>query len=450
MAPSISSIAKAMLLCFFISACGGNSGEDNDVSINAPPKFSSQARIQIEDDSRGQIYQATAIDPDADRLTFFLFGGDDVSTFEITSSGTLSLAEPANYEAPTDADKDNVYKVKLAVSNGRAVETIDLVVEVVDVPTPTEQLSEWSLLGSAPWSPRDSSGELVQNGRLWIIGGWVSSYEPALRDVWTSSNGVDWTRVVAEAPWSHSDLAMAVTFKGRAWLMGGYDLGRLPSASASNRVWSSMDGADWTYEGAAPWSARLGAGIVVFNDRIWVIGGVERYYDGKKDSLKNDVWYTEDGTTWKLASSSAPWSPRAYHNVVAYKGRIYLFGGGNYVPNFEQYNDVWSSADGVNWRRETSRAEWLPRIWAAAVVYNDRIWLLGGHGRRNNADPVTAFNLNDVWTSTDGTRWTQMLSSKIWGPRHEASAWVANDQIYIGGGYNGSFLNSEVWVLQKR
>jgi len=34
----------------------------------------------------------------------------------------------------------------------------------------------------------------------------------------------------------------------------------------------------------------------------------------------------------------------------------------------------------------------------------------------------------------------------IWSPRHEHSAWVLRDRIWVGGGY-GEELDSEVWSL---
>lgn len=439
----------ALALTWAVVSCGGGGDGSQPPINNSAPQFTSAAQFQVEDDTAGVVYLATAVDAEGHQLTYSLSGGPDVSAFEITAAGSLSFAEPANFEAPADLDRDNVYNVQLRVSDGLASDTLNLVITVVDVPTPVVQGPAWSLLGRAAWTPRDSSGEAVLNGQLWIMGGWVSSFQPALRDVWTSSDGVNWTQSTTQAPWTHSDLPMSITFQERVWMMGGYDQGRLPSATASNEVWSSLDGAEWKLEGTAPWSARLGAGIVVFNNRMWVIGGAERYFDGTQGSLLNDVWYTEDGRTWRAATTAAAWSPRAFHNALAYNGRIYVFGGGNYAPEFQQYNDVWSSADGVSWRRETSRAEWLPRIWAAAVVYDNKMWLLGGHGRTTAADPSTGFNLNDVWFSTDGARWVKVLSPSNWGPRHEASAWVANDRIYVGGGFDGNALTNEVWSLAR-
>ena len=72
---------------------------------------------------------------------------------------------------------------------------------------------------------------------------------------------------------------------------------------------------------------------------------------------------------------------------MALGDRMYVLGGGSYVFNgdepgnptgYRAYNDVWSSADGVHWRRETAAAPWHPRIWFSATAYRDRLWVVGG------------------------------------------------------------------------
>src|SRR3990172_834721 len=86
----------------------------------------------------------------------------------------------------------------------------------------------------AAWQPRDSQGEVVFDDKLWIMGGWFSSTEPAPRDVWCSADGKDWRCVLPEAPWKHSDLSMALVFQGRMWMMGGWYNGRLPGHEPGN------------------------------------------------------------------------------------------------------------------------------------------------------------------------------------------------------------------------
>jgi hypothetical protein len=306
-----------------------------------------------------------------------------------------------------------------------------------------EAAPDWVLVTKdAGWKPRDSQGEVVFNDKLWIFGGWHDSYSAPPRDVWSSPDGKTWELVEQTAPWKHSDLSMSVSFKGKMWFMGGWYNGRLPGHSASNEVWSSADGKSWTQETAnAGWSPRLAAGLVVFKDRMWILGGTENYYFGDAKALKNDVWSSADGKTWQQETANAPWSPRAYHQAVVLNGRIYVLGGGNYVPEYHAKNDVWSSADGVHWEQVTENAPWHERLWFSSVVYQGRIWVLGGWS--NNP----AKNWGDVWSSSDGKTWTELKSRQIWKARHEHSAFVFKDRLWIAGGH-AQPLSREVWSLE--
>jgi hypothetical protein len=73
----------------------------------------------------------------------------------------------------------------------------------------------------APFQPRDSQGEFVHDGHLWILGGWYSPEKIGPRDVWKFPDGVNWTCTVDETPWEHSDLPATVVHFGRLWIMGG-------------------------------------------------------------------------------------------------------------------------------------------------------------------------------------------------------------------------------------
>ena len=306
-----------------------------------------------------------------------------------------------------------------------------------------DRVLDWvKVTDRASWQPRDSSGEVVFKDHMWLLGGWFDSFHSPPRDVWSSADGKDWKRVTKEAPWRHSDLPMTLVFKDRMWLLGGWTDGRLKTHSASSEVWASADGEKWEQvTRQAGWSPRLAAGAVVFKDRMWILGGTEDYYFGDEKSLKNDVWSSADGKEWKRETASAPWSPRAYHQAVVHDGKIWVMGGGNYVPKYHAVNDVWCSADGVHWEQVTKAAAWSPRLWFSAVVYRDRMWVLGGWS--NNPSK----NWGDVWYSRDGKEWTRLRSKVVWKERHEHSAYVFKDRIWIAGGH-AQPLSSEVWSLE--
>ena len=64
----------------------------------------------------------------------------------------------------------------------------------------------WTLAANpAPWTGRGSNGIVVYDNKLWVLGGTVFS-EPLYQftecnDVWSSSDGINWTNVLPHAPW---------------------------------------------------------------------------------------------------------------------------------------------------------------------------------------------------------------------------------------------------------
>ena len=293
----------------------------------------------------------------------------------------------------------------------------------------------------AQWQARDSQGEFVYKDHLWVMGGWFTAKDPNPRDVWKSPDGKNWTCVTEVAPWEYSDLPGSLVFKKQMWMLGGR---KVPGTACSNEVWSTKDGADWRLVNAsAPWRKRLGASSVVFKNRMWIMGGTENFYQNNDSTLMNDVWSSADGVNWRLETDNAPWSKRAHGQAVVFDGKIWMMGGGHRAPKAIPTNDVWCSSDGVNWEQVTGSAPWRPRLWFSTLVYRDRMWVIGGWSSEKEG------NCSDVWYSKDGKNWTELKSDVIWSKRHEHAAFVFRDKIWVAGGATGDnhLLDSQVWSL---
>lgn len=294
----------------------------------------------------------------------------------------------------------------------------------------------------AQFAPRDSCGEVVHNDRMWLLGGWFNSNIIGPTDVWSSADGAAWELATDAAGWQAGDLPTTVVHDGRMWLMGGWYAGRLPEGRGSSEVWASADGMQWECVNSTPgWTPRCGAAGAVFDGRMWVLGGTEQYFFGDDGDLRNDVWCSADGVTWAQATAQAPWAPRAYHGALQFDGKLWVFGGGQYLPTYHGYNDVWSSIDGVNWTLVTEHAPWPARIWFSAVVYRDCMWVLGGWSN----DPSR--NWNDVWYSRDGVTWHELRTETVWSERHEHSAYVFDDKLWVVAGNEWPLVN-DVWYLE--
>ena len=169
------------------------------------------------------------------------------------------------------------------------------------------------------------------------------------------------------------------------------------------------------------------------------------------ESYKNYRTPPYDGAfSWTQLTKKAQWPKRWDHSSLSYDGRIWVMGGYNpgLVRGDTYLEDVWSSADGLNWTEETSSAPWLGRRGHASVVFDDgsgeAMYILGGFVV-NEENGYREYR-NDVWRSEDGRSWTQVkettnpqLDSLFdWHPRFNHACVVANhggtDHIYLIGG----------------
>jgi hypothetical protein len=295
-----------------------------------------------------------------------------------------------------------------------------------------------------PWQPRDSHGVLVFKDKLWLIGGLNGngfvekpgvvrySQAPHFSDIWCSEDGINWNLVTEKAPWGKRRSIQAVVFKNKIWLIPGWG----PWTGTKNEVWNSEDGIHWNLINSNPnFPPREGHQLVVFQDKLWLIGGVNY----EKRETKNDVWYSEDGLNWIEATSSAFWSARWDHGVVVFKDKLWLIGGMDLENNL--FGDVWSSEDGKNWSLVSDRPLWPARQGHEVVVFKDRIWILGRFNQESQGKEK-----NDVWFSKDGINWQKTKKDPPWQGREDHRAVVFQNKIWILGGMTTDWVwKNDIW-----
>jgi hypothetical protein len=305
----------------------------------------------------------------------------------------------------------------------------------------------------AAFAPRDGAGALVFNDTLWLLGGWNPKdkvHFPLIcnNEVWSSQDGATWVLkkpntflskdLASETDWEGRHTAGYVVFKGRMWIVGG----DCNQGCYQNDVWNSADGMTWNCVSRnVPWAPRCLHHTLVFKDRIWVIAGQTVPQFAPADEVfYNDVWNSADGVNWQKVIDKAPWPARgAIGGHVVFNGRIWILGGGRYdtpqTPIRKLFNDVWSSADGVNWTQHKD-APWEKRMYQDVAVFDNKMWVMEGWMPESG-------NRNDVWYSQDGETWHE-LPDTPWKPRHAASVFVHDDTLWMVAGNN---MESDVWKL---
>jgi hypothetical protein len=313
----------------------------------------------------------------------------------------------------------------------------------------------------AQYVGRDGAGLVVYDNKLWLLGGWNPSTTVfplyTSNEVWNSSDGKHWTQIKPNTfgtasfdpntDWEGRHMAGWAVFDDRLWIIGGDS----NQCHYQPNAWSSSDGLHWTQVTyRLPWGARVLFYTLVFDNKIWVMGGQTLVLSDcagypQPETFYNDIWNTSDGRVWTQVTPAEPiWDPRGVIcGAVVFQGRMWVIGGGTYGTPQYLYNDVWSSPDGIHWTRVLASAPWQGRIYHDITVYDNRMWVIGGHAANNDG------NLSDVWSSPDGVHWTQVPNTP-WLARHAASVAVFNGGIFMTGGTtneNGS--QDDVWKLDR-
>ncbi len=159
------------VLAIPLAACGGDNTPSPPPAANRPPAFISAMGVSVPENTVSTVYTAVATDPDGNSLSYAIAGGADRAAFAITAAGALSFVTPPDFEAPIDADKNNVYLVQVSVSDGTATVTIDVAITVINAGNDAFQVRRVATGLSAPLyltALTDGSGRVlvVQKGGL--------------------------------------------------------------------------------------------------------------------------------------------------------------------------------------------------------------------------------------------------------------------------------------------
>ncbi|MDC7247625.1 MAG: kelch repeat-containing protein [Sphaerochaetaceae bacterium] len=326
----------------------------------------------------------------------------------------------------------------------------------------------WSQLSFTDgWSSRYKHASTVYDGKLWVFGGYgyqdISS-DSYLEDVWYSQDGATWVNATSDAPWKGRAGHCVVVLNDTMYLIGGFAVDEDDNDEDTNHymsdVWSSTDGENWTEVTAdAAFGDRAYHAAVVVNDTIYVIGGRKNgtyYYD--------DIWKSADGETWTEVSLSDEdreiLEERAAMAVATDGDYIYIQGG--YTSDYEL-----AQVDQTDWKKirrfdtvnntveKMSRpggSSYGNRAMMKMVNYDGRFFLFSG------ADVKREYSMDyDDFYST----WTYDYTSDSWsldsagsgyGPRHGYTAQVFDagdgEKIWILGGWSYTGTKDDVWTAE--
>jgi len=156
-----------------------------------------------------------------------------------------------------------------------------------------------------------------------------------------------------------------------------------------------------------------------------------------------------DGSTWTQATASAPWGTRYAMGVLNYDDKLWVITGSTGATG-SYHNDVWSSPDGTSWTQVNSNLNFSGRrIIDGATVHNGKMYIGSGLGGGAGASGTY---YADMYASTDGVTWETKTTSPPWSGRHGAALVSYDGKLWIMGGCGYycslSTMNNEVWYSE--
>jgi non-specific serine/threonine protein kinase len=324
----------------------------------------------------------------------------------------------------------------------------------------------------APWPARANASAVTIGDTLFLARG-QNGPGVDLQDIWATQDGINWRCVDSNGPdarsshavgvgahlilvtgpsldgrrqgdvftfdpwpagWStiaHSDVVAQLTVYPRLLQLNGI----LYAVQGEPRtpVASSPDGVVWTALPANLPYRQLGA-ATVHDGKLLVVGG---YLRPNWPTMQSNL--SSDGVAWD--SHDPGLTGVAEHMLVSYHGELILMAGwmsdgrgGGGLTNTKLHSE-----NGYRWGggRPT---DFSARAGGAAVVWRDRIWVMGG---KDASGPVA-----DCWQSDEiAFRWTEMLPKPPWAGRYRHVAGVIGDTLYVGLGLGaGDVPLTDVWA----
>lgn len=200
--------------------------------------------------------------------------------------------------------------------------------------------------------------------------------------------------------------------------------------------WLSKDGKSWT-KTALPESGLNSAHqkYVQFKGAIYALGAMRGNY--LDFTIDTKILRTKDGKSWETLAEKSNLPERVFYGAVVFKEKIWLIGG---FDGKNYHNDVWASKDGVNWTRVAEKTSWSPRN-TSVIVFKNKMLLLGG-GVIDGEKEINPNSGDEFWASDDGVNWT--LTEAVPKKKRSGSAIVFDDKLWFIGANRGNGFDSGV------
>ncbi len=331
--------------------------------------------------------------------------------------------------------------------------TITVTVKDLEVTIADNYTLAWSEVKANTRSTDEATGGMV-NGKLYVFGGFTSTYAPqADVDAYDPANNT-WAKLKDMPPMADDSGGGGATHMGWAqdgtniYIAAGYaaDKSGTRQQFGSRRVYR-YNVAEDSYTELPELPIDRSAGALEFlNNKLYYIGGTNR----ARTEDQGDVFVLDldaQGAGWKSLSNMP--NPRHHIGSAVYDGKIYIFGGQ------KEHDEKLIPQDDVHcydpitdtWEQVTDMPKPFNHIHTSVFTYGDLIYSIGGQINHNKGAYA------DVYAySPKANKWVQFTD--LPKKRFAIVCDAVDGHIYASGGNNSratfaALLPDEVLGLES-
>lgn len=204
-------------------------------------------------------------------------------------------------------------------------------------------------------------------------------------------------------------------------------------------------------EGQGLWDGRAYYAGCVWNNEIWIVGGING------NGILNSVVHSPDSATWTTEVVNCYdelYDDEAEEFVVDESGEVYinettmpyLYGAklipfGDYLffiggtDGVSCFKDIWYTEDGTNWYKYGIPQDFDERKDFGIVEYDGYLWITGGKDASDTP-------MSDVWRSADGFTWTEVTQVSGFTARGGHFLLSYSGSMWIHGGTGTNIYSS--------
>ncbi len=232
----------------------------------------------------------------------------------------------------------------------------------------------------------------------WQIAAFENENKVAESEVQTFTTETIFASLITEnAAYGSRKAAGVAVFNDKIWVTGGLDDVDTPLTD----IWSSVDGENWVNEGSLPFGGIAAHKLIVFNDKLWIYGGLIPSISG--NILSRKIFSSENGVDWVEEMETAPFIQYDSSRFIVLGDKLFRIAGfSGDIDDLSPERYVYSSTDGLNWNLETENHGFETKYSFQVVNFNEKLYGL-------EPNPDSGIEEIKIRASTDGIDWSDSI-----------------------------------------